>query len=127
MKTIHYSTKNEDGKYIVKQYFPTEEEAERIANILYSQNRPSKIDFRGNLLNTANIEIFNQEEVVSSEQGYNLQNPAHKQIIWQFENEILEWFGNNPEKKFEDWLIFKKDDFVIGLFYFFSPYFYIYV
>ena len=109
MKIIHYSTKNEDGKYIVKKFYPTEEEAEDIANILYSRNRPVKIDFRGNLLNTANIEIFNEEEIAAkTDEGYNLNNPAHKSIIWQFENEILFWFENNPDKTFEDYLIEKR-------------------
>ena len=109
MKIIHYSTKNEDGKYIVKKFYPDPEEAERLADILYSRNRPAKIDFRGNLLNTANIEIFNEEEIAAkAEEGYDLRNPAHKSIIWDFENEILSWFESNPDKKWEDYLIEKK-------------------
>src|SRR3990167_2607834 len=109
MKILHYSTKNEDGKYIIKKFYPTEEEAENIANMLYSHNRPAKIDFRGNLLNTANIEIFNEEErAAKTDEGYNLNNPAHKSVIWAFENEILAWFENNPDKNFDDYLIEKK-------------------
>ena len=109
MKILHYSTKNEDGKYIIKKFYPTEEEAENIANMLYSHNRPAKIDFRGNLLNTANIEIFNEEELAAkTDEGYNLNNPAHKSIIWQFENEILAWVENNPDKTSDDYFIEKR-------------------
>lgn len=61
-KIIHYTTKNEEGKFAVIKYYPSAEEIEKIMDVLTSKNRPVQIEWRGNLLKTSNIEIFDKDE-----------------------------------------------------------------
>jgi len=61
-KIIHYTTKNEEGKFAVIKYYPSNEEVKKIMGVLTSKNRPVQIEWRGNLLKTSNIEIFDKDE-----------------------------------------------------------------
>ena len=100
MKTLYYDKKEH------------KEIDDRLANdiglILISNRKPSHIEVDGEFLKTSLIEIKNEIEYQKPEEGYDLRNPAHKSVIWEFENEILLWFENNPDKKWEDYLIEKK-------------------
>lgn len=107
-KVLKYTKKTETGMALV-EFRLTDDEASQIMEVVTSARRPVQIDFRGNLLRTAAIEIFDESNQLTAQAfmgKVELNDPAQRDEVIAFEEKLqlhrayasrehdLEWYGH---------------------------------
>ena len=119
-KVLKYAKKTETGMSF-QEFRLTDDEAFRIMQVVTGARRPMQIDFRGNLLRTSMIEIFDEAEamqIARQQDGkLDLNDPLQKAEVIAFEAKLqyqkswvsqihgLEWYGYPLKARGEGWVI----------------------
>ncbi len=119
-KVLKYGKRIEGGGISFAEYRLTNDQAAQIMAVLTGPRRPVQIQFEGNLLRTAAIEIFDEDERMQEarkEGGLNLDDPGQRAEVEKFEEKLLyhkswaaqgqalEWYGYPLTTRGEGWVI----------------------